>query len=242
MPSAETATPIVLSDAEPFAVGGRRLCFVHPLDPSLCVKVNRTDDARFGRMARKRIVPARLRSELDDNAHERRSLLALQRRLGNRFAHLPRYHADVRTDLGPGIAVDLIRDHDGRIARTVRALLCEGLPLDDLRPAFNEFGEFLVRNRVLTRALLDHNIAARRNADASWTLFFIDGYGDPAFLPVASIIPAVGRAKVRRRLASAWERFELLAQAAPEERVFDTSRWSQGFLNHRGVEPAREHR
>lgn len=226
---------VSLANAEPFAVGGRRWCFEHPVNPAWCIKINRTDEGRFGRLEKRRLAPVAVRRGLDDNRHDRRELTALERRLGRRFAHLPRYHGEVETDKGTGFVFDLVRDDDGRIARTVRALLCEGIPLDDLRPAFNELADFLVRNRVLTRALLDHNIVAQRLSEGGWSLTLIDGFGDPAFVPVASWIPSVGRAKMRRRVADAWERFERLASGDERERTFDTSRWSQGFLNHRGA-------
>lgn len=226
--------PVPLRDAQPFAVGGRRLCFVHPHNPARCIKINRTDDKRFLRLERKGLIPDSLRRTLDDNRHDQRILSRLQRRLGSRYAHLPRYYGEVETDLGTGIEIDLIRDADGRVARTVRHLLVDGIPLEDLRPAFDKFTRYLIDNRVLTRALLDHNVVAAHGADGRWTLVLIDGFGDPAFLPVASIIPAVARDKMRRRAADAWRRFEELERTPPEQRRWDTSRWSQGFLNHRG--------
>lgn len=229
---------ITLRGAEPFAVGGRRLCFVHPGNPALCVKVNRTDDDRFGRLDKPgRLVPARFRRSIDDNQHERTILSALQRRLRDRFAHLPRCHGAVDTDLGPGIVLDLIRDADGRIARTVRNLACDGIPLASLRTAFDDFGEFLLRENIVTRALLDHNIVARHEPDGAWTLFLIDGYGDPAFIPVASLVRPVGARRIRRRLDDAWQRFEQLERSNPTRDAWDDSRWSQGFLNHRGDTP-----
>ncbi len=233
------AQPVSLSSAEPFAVGGRRLCFVHPGDPAVCIKINRVDDDRFDRLPRKRLVPASLRRGLDDNRHDRRILSSLQRRLGRRFAHLPRYHGEIDTDLGRGIAIDLIRDSDGRIARTIRNLIVEGVPLEELKPGFNEFAGYLVRHRVLTRALLDHNIVAAHGADGGWTFHLVDGFGDPAFISLGTLIPPVGRAKMRRRAADAWRRFVELERAGPDERRWDTTRWSQGFLNHRGADHAR---
>ncbi len=228
--------PVTLAHLEPFAIGGRRLCFVHPRDPSLCIKVNRTDDQRFLRLPKRRVIPARFLRELDDNEHDRRTLSSLERRLGPHFAHLPRYHGDIETDLGRAVVLDLVRDADGQISRTVRSLICDGVRLDTLRPAFNAFAQYLVRHNVLTRALLDHNIVARHASDGSWSLVLIDGYGDPAAIPIASLIPALGRARIRRRAVDAWERFERLANADPSDREFDTSRWSQGFLKHRGVD------
>ena len=38
--------PIVLGSSKPFATGDHRLCFKHPSDGSLCVKVNRQGKAQ----------------------------------------------------------------------------------------------------------------------------------------------------------------------------------------------------
>ena len=68
---ASSATPdpvLALKGLEPFGVGGRRLCFVHPLDPKKCVKVLRTDERRTVRH-KKTIIPAHWRREYDNNAH-----------------------------------------------------------------------------------------------------------------------------------------------------------------------------
>lgn len=232
-PAATTA--LRLSERTPFAVGGRRLCFVHPNDPSRCVKVNRRDDQRFGRLDKKgRLVPARLRRGIDDNRQEHRSLTALRRRLGDRYAHFPRCHGVCDTDLGDGLVIDLLRDADGRISRSIRQTLCEGVALRDLKPAFDRFGEFLRRHNIVTRALLDHNLVARHEDDGSWTIFLIDGYGDPAFIPVASLVRTIGQKRIRRRLDDAWRRFEELERSNPSRSDWDTARWSQGFLTHRG--------
>lgn len=233
--SAPTSPTVTLRDQTPFAIGGRRLCFVDPRDPSRCIKVNRDDDARFGRLDKKgRLIPARFRRAIDDNRQERRSLTRLRKRLGDRYAHFPRCHGQCDTDLGPGLVIDLLRDADGRIARSIRQALCEGVPLADLRPAFDRFGEYLLRHNIVTRALLDHNLVAQREPNGAWSIFLVDGYGDPAFVPVASLLRPVGQKRIRRRLDDAWRRFEELERSNPSRSDWDASRWSQGFLTHRG--------
>jgi hypothetical protein len=237
MPNA-ALEPLRLAGTEPFGVGGRRLCFVHPLDRFKCVKVLRQDERRTVRVKKKgRLVPAALRREYDNNADEMVALEQLQRRLGDAMGrHLPRCHGIVPTDIGSGLVLDLMRDADGGISRTIRELVTQGTELSTLRPAFDVFGNFFIEHRVVTRQLLDHNIVARHEADGGWTLFLIDGLGDPSWLPLARWIPALAESKIRRNVAAAWERFERFAASGGVTDVMrKNSTWGQGMLNHRGL-------
>lgn len=234
-PAQNAATPLLLRHLEPFGVGGRRSCYVHPHDPEKCVKVLRTDERRTVRH-KKTIIPAHWRRAYDNNAHERRVLEELERRIGPAMGrHLPRSYGMVETDLGPGFVLDLVRDHDGRISRSLRELLTTGHPLDTLRPSFDEFGRFLSDHLVLTRKLLDHNLVVSMQPDGPGRMVLIDGLGDPAFIPFSSWIPPLGRAKIARRLEEAWRRFQAFAESGGvSEEVRRNSTWDQGFLRHRG--------
>jgi hypothetical protein len=227
--------PLALQGCKPFGVGGRRACYVHPLDPLKCVKVLRTDDRRTVRH-KKTLVPARWRRKYDNNVHEKRVIEDLQKRLGPVMGHhLPRSYGMVATDLGPGLVLDLVRDYDGPISRSLRELLTTGYPLEKLRPSYEEFAEFLQKNLILTRKLLDHNLVVSMQADGSGRMVLIDGLGDPAFLPLSRWLPPLGRAKIARRIDEAWLRFaELAARGGVSEELRRTSSWDQGFLRHRG--------
>lgn len=226
--------PLVLRPLEPFGIGGRRLCYVHPLDPAKCVKVSRTDARRTVRNSTSPI-PDRFRREYDNNAHEQAILNRVFARVGPAAAFgLPRCYGMADTDLGPGLVLDLIRDQDGRIARSLRELISTGHAPGEFRAAFDEFGRFLLEHRILTRAILDHNLAAQSLGGGAWRLYLIDGVGDPAWLPVAEWVPWIGRAKIRRRVAEAWPRFERLAAEPVTRELIEQSSWGQGFLKHRG--------
>jgi hypothetical protein len=234
--SATSPSPLCLQGAVPFGVGGRRLCFTHPLDPNRCVKVARQDDQRTIRMNRKRVIPARFRRLYDNNADELKTLSDLFKRIGPEASrHLPCCYGMFPTDLGPGLVLDLIRDADGRISRSLRELLSTGYAPETFRSAFNEFGDFLTQHAVLTRALLDHNIVAQQQSNGQWRLYLIDGLGDRAWLSLASWSRSLARAKVQRRLTEAWQRFETLwRQGGVPKQLIESSSWGQGFLNHRG--------
>lgn len=224
-----------LSDLKPFGIGGRRFCFVHPLEPAKCIKVLRQDDRRTVRTRGSWLIPARFRRAYDNNAHEHAVLSQLARRIGPAVAqHLPRSYGYVDTDMGPGLVLDLVRDADGKISRSLRELISIGQPVEQFRPAFEELTRFMVEHRVLTRAVLDHNIAVQDRGDGSWRMVIIDGLGDSAWVPLARWIAPIGRAKIRKRMADAWPRFEKLARSPVTPELIQKSTWGQGFLDHRG--------
>ncbi len=231
-----SAEIIRLEGMVPFGVGGRRLCYTHPAAQDLCVKVLRQDDRRTIRMNRRTLIPAGLRRKYDNNAHELKVLTALFHRIGSAAdQHLPRCYGMFDTDQGPGLVLHLVRDHDGRISRSLRELLSIGYDPQEFRPAFEVLGDFMLKHVVITRALLDHNVVARLRSDGQWQLYIIDGLGDRAWLPMATWLRPLGEAKVRRRLAEAWTRFEQFHRSGgvtPE--LISASSWGQGFLNHRG--------
>jgi hypothetical protein len=179
----------------------------------------------------------RTKANYDNNLEELVELQRLDRRLGSALnCHLPRSYGMAATDLGPGLVLDLMRDADGGISRSIRELITIGLDLAELKPAFNALSEFFIKHAVVTRQLLDHNIVARHESDGTWTLFLIDGLGDPSWIPVSRWLPRFAVAKIRRNLARSWTRFESFAAAGGvSETMRNSSQWGQGLLNHRGL-------
>ena len=229
---------LVLNGSEPFGVGGRRACYVHPLDPAKCVKVLRTDERRTIRVKNSgSLIPTAWRREYNNNTQEMHELYALEKRIGaeNMGKHIPRCYGMAETDLGPGLVLDLVRDEDGRISHSIRELITLGYDLEKLRPAFDEFCRFLTDHLVLTRSILDHNLAVSMSAQGPQRIVMIDGLGYPGWLPIAAWIPSIGRAKVAQRKEDAWRRFETFAASGGvSEELRRNSTWDQGHLRHRG--------
>ena len=126
----KNTTNLSLQGLVPFGTGGRRLCFTHPLDKTKCVKVLRQDDKRTIRVAKRRIVPAWFHRTYDNNLHEKYVLDNLYRAIGPEIKeHLPLSYGMTTTDLGPGLVLDLVRDIDGKISRSLRELISTGYEL-----------------------------------------------------------------------------------------------------------------
>ena len=82
---------IGLKKTEPFGIGGRRLCFVHPDDPDRCIKVLRTDENRTIRLNKFSLIPVWARRVYDNNAHEMIELAKIKEKVGDLMSrHFPR--------------------------------------------------------------------------------------------------------------------------------------------------------
>lgn len=201
-----------LAGRTPFAFGGNRLCFVHPERSNVCVKVPRADVDLAEKRRRKgikgRLKPAR---SFDDNRVEAETLTALHRRIGPGLAGFaPRFLEWVPTDLGRGVAVDLIRDADGAIATPLKQYVWEHGMDARLAAALAELEAFWVPARVPSRELLLHNVVARRRAGGSLRLVVVDGLGNADLLPLSRWSARLAKRKSARKVAGLRARIDRL--------------------------------
>ena len=201
-----------LSAATPFARGGNRLCFVHPERADVCVKVPRPD-VDLAEKRRRKGLKGRLKlaASFDDNRVEAETLTALHQRVGPALAAFaPRFLGWVETDLGRGVAVDLIRDVDGAIATPLKQHVWERGLDAPLQAALAEFSAFWVRERVPSRELLLHNIVARRHGDEALRLVAIDGLGNADLLPLSRWFARLAEKKSARKVERLRARIDTL--------------------------------
>jgi len=232
-----TGNLLQLSMREPFGVGGRRLCYEHPYEKSLCVKVLRTDVDRTVRLKNSSAWKNRIGRIYDNNEHERCELDKLYAKHGDVLArHFPKHYGYIDTDLGPGLVLDLMRDDDGEISMSLREWITVGRSLTDLGSAFQQFGEFLSDYAIVTRDLLDHNLVAVKHADQSLRLVMIDGIGNAAFVPIASWIKPVARMRIKRKLERAWARMLALQERGGiSTEILNGSSWGQGLRYNKSI-------
>lgn len=199
---------IELNKQEPFGKGGNRLCFVHPDDPSCCLKILQEHATPTKRRVKKRWL-GRLRplSSFDENLQELRALeLCHERFAPSVLRHLPRSRGLFETDYGTAHGVDLIRDEDGRISQTMEQYVWEN-GLDSLMvEAINRIRQDWKHDIPSTRDLLPHNLLIKRVMGES-SLILIDGYGRPKrFFSAFKDSPAVAFEKLSDRIATILDR------------------------------------
>lgn len=215
-PSPRQLSQLQLSQLQPFARGGNRLCYVHPGDASRCIKVRRPDFTLADRR-RQKGFPKNLKplSSFDDNAEEYRVMQQLDRRFGEAlYAHVSRCFGFEATDFGPGLCSELIRNADGPIAQTLKQhLWLKGLQ-DDCQQALARFCTSWEKLAIPSRDLLLHNLVVQCDADGQvHRLVLIDGLGSGSLIPTRWLPTALQKRKAARKTADLWRRIQqLLAQ------------------------------
>lgn len=185
LPSPSSAS-LTLAGLEPFAKGGKRHCYVHPANSSLCIKVAARPDGR----------DCHAQQKLDLKDH------ALLKKRGREavFERIPEIAGVVETDLGPGIVMQIYRDANGRISRKLADVIQERGLAPALIRAVDELKEWQRKQRLLTRDTGPHNVLAVRLGDDDWRLVIIEGWLHRRNRWLALIHPVLERYLIDRQL------------------------------------------
>ena len=172
-------------NSEPIGEGRERRCYEHPEDPSKLIKVVHAD------------TDVQTRREID--CYRR-----LQKRGNVEYTLIPRFHGLVQTNLGEGMVVDLIRDYDDTVSRSMRWYLNHDMPIQHFEPYLDELKQYLLDNLIIfNHDLVLGNLLYQRLSPESARLVIIDGLGDVVRVQWLNYFPGHVRAKIERR----WERF-----------------------------------
>lgn len=168
--------------------GLHRECFVHPQDPTRCIKI---------------VVAGSGNENLREQAY-----YAVLARRGVSWEMLPRFHGMVATSLGEGAIFDLVRDYDKRVSLTLEHYLGSeqlvALHGAALRRAMRNLKGYLLENRIITMTLKTKNILFQLETPDSGKLVVVDNIGNSDFIPLANYSAHLARWKIARK----WRRFE----------------------------------
>jgi len=170
---------------KPIGMGRERMCFVHPEDPRLAIKIAR------GKVR-------------DQSKREIRFYRKLQKRGGVDDKHIPGFHGLCETNRGQGIVVDLIRNYDGEIARPLNWYLAQGYPIEEFEPYLEELKQSFLKNLIIfNHDMTIGNLLVQRSSTSKIRMVAIDGLGDVVALSWLDVFPFLVRRKINRR----WDRF-----------------------------------
>lgn len=209
---------IILKDEEILFRGGNRLCFVHPDDHNIILKVvtpEKKPDAR--RKAAPLYKKFRPLSAFDINLKELNAFERLGTKGDKVWRHFPRCFGIVETDLGDALCQELIREEDGSISKTLGSYLNEKRVTGEMRRAVEEFLLFLLNNMIVVRDLRTENLIVRKKT-GDLCIYMIDGIGDSDFIPIADISNSWAKYKIKRKLNKFRYHLSTTKQAIGDER------------------------
>lgn len=176
---------ILQLESEPIGAGQERVCYLHPDDPSLLVKIQKGASNKQTR-------------------RELKLYASLARRGMGNYDHIPRFHGLVETSRGSGFVVDCITDFDGSISKSLWWHFKRGYPVAEFAPYLDDLRRYLLQNRVIFSVDMGrYNILFQKLSPERARLVVIDGLGDHTAINWLDNIGYFARRKIHRR----WRRF-----------------------------------
>jgi PhoP regulatory network protein YrbL len=118
------------------------------------------------------------------------------------WKHLPRFGGWIETDRGQGLMIELVRDADHLISRSLLDYLWTTGHDERVREAVASFGDYWQSNTIPSRSLGLHNIAAQLQADGAMRLVLIDGLGSTEAIPLSKLSRTYGLHRARKKVTA----------------------------------------
>jgi hypothetical protein len=184
-----------------FTRGGNRLCFVDPRNYRCCIKVLRPDRSPEVRR-RNKGFPKNLRplSSFDENIEEYQVWSRIETQIGEKaFELISRCYGFVETNYGAGLVMELIRDSDGRISKTLKQVLWEQGLAPKISEAVSNFSKCWIDLGMPSKKLLLHNMLLKMDGGA-YKVLVIDGLGWSSILPVSKYLKPLAIARAKKKI------------------------------------------
>ena len=199
---------INLEGVRPFAEGGNRVCYIHPDNKNLCLKISKQEVVKKMRSNAPWYKKLRSEQSFDDNFREERAYQqrAVKRNPKKIWRHLARWHEFVGTSKGLASCTELITNND-KVALNLEEYLFSKGRTSEINNALKDFEMFLKETKLLTKNIIPHNLAVKEN-DSGLTLKIIDGLGCMSFIPLPEISDAFAKRYIKRRIELMYSRIE----------------------------------
>ena len=199
---------INLDGVRPFAEGGNRVCYIHPDNKNLCLKISKQEVVKKMRSNAPWYKKLRSEQSFDDNFREERAYQqrAIKENPQKIWRHLAKWHEFVETSKGLASCTELITNND-KVALNLEEYLFSKGRNSEINIALKEFEMFLKETKLLTKNIIPHNLAVKEN-DSGLTLKIIDGLGCMSFIPLPEISDTFADRYIKRRIELMHSRIE----------------------------------
>ncbi len=199
---------ISLEEVKPFAEGGNRVCYIHPDNKNLCLKISKSEVVKKMRSNAPWYKKLRSENSFDDNYREERAYQqrAIKKNPQKIWKHLAKWYEFVETSKGLASCTELITNND-KIALNLEEYLFSKGRTKEIDKALKEFEIFLKETKLLTKNIIPHNLAVKED-DYGLTLKIIDGLGSMSFIPLPEISNALANRYIKRRIELMYLRIE----------------------------------
>jgi len=179
---------IILREEDFIAKGNERACYVYPKDETKTIKVTFENNNR---------------KESKQSAKEIKYYKHLLRKKLSNWKHLPKYFGEIKTNMGDGFVLELIKDYTGEVSRNF-AYYIKKDGVEKYEKELKEYKEYFLKYCIIFNyGMMPKNILLRKNSETQFELVLIDGLGDVSHFTVLNTIPYFARRRITRR----WDKF-----------------------------------
>ena len=199
---------ISLEEVKQFAEGGNRVCYIHPNNKSMCLKISKPEVVKKMRSNAPWYKKLRSERSFDDNYREESAYhqRAIKENPQKIWRHLAKWYEFVETSKGLASCTELITNND-KVALNLEEYLFSKGRTSEIDKALKEFEIFLKETKLLTKNIIPHNLAVKEN-DSELTLKIIDGLGCMSFIPLPEISNTFADRYIKRRIELMYSRIE----------------------------------
>jgi len=174
---------INLSDNLIVGKGRDRVCYEHPNNANLCIKISITNDKQSKREV---------------------SYFKFLKKTNADLSKISIFRGKKNTSIGLGYTFDLIRDHDGCISKTLRQCLeSQEFTTQWIRPQLIKLKQYLITNKICVRDISPSNISCKKTPHGI-DLFIIDGVSNSNINPFTIRLQSLVNASIDK----AWKGLE----------------------------------
>ena len=171
------------------AEGFNQLCYQHPANKNLCVKVEKGNAESSKRLSNE-INHYRRISKKDFKKFD--------------YPFFSKLIEEIDTNLGKGYVFDLVRDETtGKVSKTYYQYLMyphDNVTDEMLSIAYNKLIDLMGKYKIIANDIRSKNICCRIKKDKSIEMVLIDGIGHRDFLPLVDYFSFFAKKKIARRL------------------------------------------
>ena len=178
---------IILSDNLFLGKGAHKICYQHPTDNNLCIKILfQTPDVDLEKELKYREILKRQNKE---------SQL------------IPKYLGTIDTNFGEGHVYECCRDYNGQISLTIKEFISNkpSTPehISDIIDIILKFKEIYFKEKIITSDMDPANFMIQRYSKDQFTIKIIDNIGTPVLIPLAYYIDFFAAKRAKKY----WRRF-----------------------------------
>ena len=176
---------VKVSNKHTIGIGYNRECYHHPENRKLCIKVD---------------LPG---TPSTDSQREKKYYLHLLKRNVS-WDMVPKYHGDIKTNIGLGSVYDLILNDDGSVSGTLENYLKANNDFKHVIKPFFELKAYLLQQRIIVGTLYPRNLLCQITEKKITKLVLCDDIGSSDFIPLCNYSRYFAEKKINRK----WQQFE----------------------------------